>query len=401
MQLGRRGGFGGGRGGGRGGFGGGGRVGGRAGGGGRIGGSSLGTRGGQGLGGIGRAPAPRAPRPVAPRRGPGFGTGVGVGMGMGMGMRRRRGWGWGMGPGWGWGWGRRRHTTVIVNNGGPGMHGGPGGHGGGGCGCFSIIFALFMLILVVSAISMFANFSPSGAVARTIRVDVARSTVVRTALPRGSANDSGPWFTDNMNPPWIGNTQALENGMRNFFAATGVRPHLYLVREINGSSVLPTVAQLSAFAESRYDELFNDEAHALLVFFENANHDYAMYLLPGAQARTIFDDEAIGIVFDYIGRYYYSNLSNEEMFSRAFNGAGTRIMDVTRSPWINVMIVFGVLLILFLLFTWWKSKKEQANLEAEQTERILSQQLDSFGTETGDVASQLAQEYEDNNNNKN
>jgi len=374
--------------------GGGGRMGGGLGGrsgSGRMGGSSLGGRAGQGLGGIGRAPARPAARPVAPRRNPGFAAGVGVGMGMG---RRRRGWGWGMGPRWGWGggWGRR-HQTVIVNNGSGPMHGG----GRGGCGCFTMIFAALVAILIFIIIANFANLALPGAGGGFIRMDVTRSTVERTALPRGTANDIGSLYTDNMSPPWIGNPGLLERGMRNFFNETGVRPHLYLTGEINGSTAVPSFAQLSQFAGEVYEQLFNDEAHVLLVFFENHQGQYMMYVMPGNQARLVMDDEAREILMDYVQRYYYSNYGTEEMFSRVFDGAGTRIMTVTRSPWIPVMIVFGIVLILFLLYTWWKRKQEQKNLEAEQTERILNQSLDTFGTD--DAASRLAKEYDDDNNN--
>ena len=402
--MGRRGGLGGGGRGGLGGRAGGGRGGGSFGAGGlggrsgsgRLGGSSLGGRAGQGLGGVGRAPRPAAQRPVAPRpaagRNSGFGRGMAVGMGMGMGMNRRRRWGWGgwgMGPGWGWGWGRR-HTVVHHHHGGPGMG------RGGGCGCFSIILAILVVVLIFSAISFFANLAVPGTGGGLIRMDVTRSTVQRTALPRGYANDTGPMFTDNMNPSWVANPTLMERGMRNFFNETGVRPHVFLTPDIDGNTGVPTIAQMSDFAGRIYEELFTDAAHVLLVFFENAQGQYAMYVMPGGQARTVMDSEAREILMDYVERYYYTDFSTEEWFTRAFDGAGTRIMTVTRSPWVNVMIAIVVLLILFLLFTWWKRKQEQKNLEAEQTERILTQSLDTFGSD--DAASQLAKEYEDSDN---
>jgi len=164
---------------------------------------------------------------------------------------------------------------------------------------------------------------------------------------------------------------------------------------------LPTLAALQAFAERRYRELFEDQAHVMLVFFENDRYEYAMYVVVGAQALTVMDNEAQGILMDFVSHYYYSDLDNETMFSNAFVGAGRRIMVVTRSQWIPVLIVAGVLLILFLLFTWWKRKQEQKNLEAEQTERILGQDLTTFEGSSNDEAAQLAKQYMDNEEDNN
>ena len=338
--------------------GGGGRIGGSRSGIGRIGGTGragggLGGRGGMGgLGGV-----PRGGRGGMG----GFGTGMLTGMLLGGGRRRRWGRGWGMGPG-----------------------------GGGGCGCgfFAVIAVIILLILLFV---VFAN--PAGAVGGS---EVTRSTIRREALPRGSAIDSGPLFTDYLG--WIGNQQQLLSGLRNFHDRTGVRPHLYIVGEINGSTSVPTIAQLSAFANERYSALFNDEAHLLLVFFENVDGRYAMYAMPGNMARLVMDDEAGDILMDYIQRYYYTDMDEGEMFGRAFDDASRRIMTVTRSPWIPVLIVIGVIIVLLIIFAWWKKAKEQKNLEAEQTERILNQSLEEIGG-SYDAASELAKQYEDDNTN--
>jgi hypothetical protein len=239
-----------------------------------------------------------------------------------------------------------------------------------------------LVVVVVLFIAVMSDNTP-----------ITRSTMAREALPSGSAVDSGPLFTDHLG--WIGNQTQLSSGLRNFYNATGVRPHVYIIGEIDGSSAVPTMPQLSAFAEQKYSELFDDEAHLLLVFFENAAGQYAMYAMPGNTARSVADDEARDILMDYIQRNYYANMSEEEMFSRAFNDTGTRIMRVTRSPWIPVLIVAGVIVILLICIVWWKKIKAQKNLEAEQTERILNQPLEEIGGD--DDAAKLAKLYQEEN----
>ena len=391
--MGRRGG---GLGGSRGGFGGGRSLGG----GGRLsGGRSLGgglgspSRGG-GLGGgnLGRSGGSfgrpnNAPRNM-PRGNAGFGTGFGMGVGMGMGMgmgRRRRGFGWGMGPRWGWGggWGRR-HNTVVINNGG-GMHG--GGSRGGGCG--GSLFATIALIILVAVVINLA-FRPTA--------NVTPSTINRTALPANQArNIPSQMFTDHY-LGFIQNQTQFNSGLNNFHQRTGVRPHVYIIDNLNGNTS-PSIAQVQTYADQLYSQLFEDEAHVLMLYFDNAStNTFEVAVTVGEQARSVIDVEAIDIMLDYFARYWHqARLTEEQLFSNTFNSASNRIMSVDRSPWIPVFIVAGIILLVVLLFAWWSKKKAQANLEAEQTERILNQSLDSFGS-APDAATDLAEKYENNEN---
>ncbi|MCL2371809.1 MAG: hypothetical protein FWC78_00210 [Defluviitaleaceae bacterium] len=389
MRGGRGGGFGGGRGGlgGRGGgsFGGGGRGGfGVRGGGGSLGGNRSGSFGGGGGrpgGGIGGAP-----RRPAPRRGPGFG--MGLGLGLGMGMRRRR-WGWG---GWGWGFGGPR---VVHHHHG----GGQGGSQGGGC--MMLLLILLVLVVVVAVLG-----NTTGGQRDRYANYVVPSTHVREALPRGNALTTAPMFTDNMR--WVQNRSAMERGLANFHNATGVMPHVYFVDDIPGSENLTgreltsfLEANLPAYTETLYTQLFGgNEYHLLLVFFYHAEAWEALpwraYQAVGSRARAVVDAEAIDILHGFIEFYYHERgITPETMFSNAFDRTATRIMATptdNRPVWMTIAIVIGVLVLVYLLIGFWKNKQAQKNLEAEQTERILGQDLQTFGT---DAASQLAKEYED------
>lgn len=274
----------------------------------------------------------------------------------------------------GWGHGNRNRGRRYYGR-------GYGRAGGGGTLAVIILVIIFIWLLW-----------PSDA-------GVTRSTENRTPLERGVAVDSGPLFHDHIDA--IRNNTQLETGLKNFFKETGVRPHLYILGEIDGNDALPNTSQLGAFANDKYEELFNDEGHLLLVFFYSERLDsYTMYTLPGNAARSVIDQEAQDILMDYIERYYsYTHLTNAELFSRAFDEAGKRIMTVTKSPWIPVLTVFGVgtavIIILLILISFWKKKVAQKNLEAEQTAAILGQDLSTFGdSANNDEASKLAQQYE-------
>ncbi|SMC49135.1 hypothetical protein [Papillibacter cinnamivorans] len=353
---------------GRGGGGGGGGFGGGGFGGGSFGGGFGGRSGGGSFGGN---------RSGGGRTG-GFGTGRGGGS-----MGGPGGFG-GPGPGPGgfgggfrgpiffgpvFGWPRRRY------------YGGPGG-----CGCGTAIAAVIIIAVVFALIIGFSSgtgFSSSGS------SGITASTIAREPLPAGSVNETG-YYTDELG--WIDNKTTLLNGMKHFYQETGVQPYLYITDTVNGSHS-PTSAELQSFAEGLYDQLFTDEAHILLVFFEyNSNSQYMDWYICGTQAKTVIDQEAADILLDYVDRYYYGSLSDSEMFSKVFSDTADRIMTVTTSPWIPVLIVLGVAAVVIVLFVWWRHRVKQKNLEAKQTEDMLNTPLEKFGDTEAEEA---AKKYED------
>lgn len=260
--------------------------------------------------------------------------------------------------------------------------GGGGGYGSGeGCGCGCLLLLLLIMLIIVAVILVNAASLGGGST-------VTASTVQRQKLPAGAVVETD-YYTDKLG--WINNQTKLLAGMKNFYQKTGVQPYLYLTDTINGSHQ-PTNAMVEEFAYAVYDGLFTDEAHFLLIFFEYQDQ-YTTWYLSGNQAKTVMDAEATDILLDYVDRYYYyDDLTDEEMFSKAFNDAGERIMQVTKSPWIPALTVIGILLMLIIAFIWWNRHKKQKNLEAEQTEKILNTPLDTF---SGSEAEKLADKYKD------
>ena len=256
------------------------------------------------------------------------------------------------------------------------------GGGCGGAGCGFILMGVFLLMVVMIIISSIGNFNP------TTPGSVTPSTIEREALPAGSVNETD-YYTDQAG--WIENPTQLTHGLRHFYNETGVQPHVYITDNIDGS-IDPTEDEFIAFGESLYEELFTDEAHVLLVFFEPSLGDFIYYIVPGYQAGQVIDMEATDILSDYIDRYYYSDLENEELFSKAFQDSADRMMEVTKSPWITVWIVIAVVVLIFILFSWWKSKQAQKNLEAQQTKDILSQPIEKFGASPEE---ELTKKYQD------
>lgn len=189
---------------------------------------------------------------------------------------------------------------------------------------------------------------------------MAKSTVEREPLPSSAVTET-EYYTDE--PGWISNQNELLSGMKSFYQQTGVQPYLYIADTVNGSRS-PSTQELQQYAQELYDRLFTDEGHFLLVFWDSGTGSYRCGYTVGAQAKTVMDDEAVGILSDYLDRYYTdTSMGDEEFFSTVFDKTAERIMSVTRSPWPTVLIVVvvaaAVVLVVVLLYKWWKRAKEQ------------------------------------------
>lgn len=241
-------------------------------------------------------------------------------------------------------------------------------------------FSLLVNIALVLALLM-AFAVISGALAGD-GGSITASTVTREKLP-ASAVTTTDYYEDHIG--WVESGSRLESGMKHFFSSTGVQPYLYLTETVNGNGY-PSDSEMESFANALYDELFTDEGHLLVVFQEyQENGNYLAWCVAGKQAKTVFDSEARDIFFDYLDHYYVSDLDTSDFFSTVFEKTADRMMEVTQSPIVKIVVVLGVVAVLLILFTWWKKAKQQKNLEAEQTERILNTPLDTSPTKSPEV----------------
>lgn len=278
------------------------------------------------------------------------------------------------------------------SGGGGGNDGGPerpgNGGGGGNKGCIWFMVAVWVLLILVLASGSFSSCSSEISSSSSI----AASTVERQPLSSDAARQTG-YYTD-ADGSWISNASRLEDGMRDFYKQTGVWPYLYILP--NGQTT--STSALTPKAEELYDQLFNDEAHFLLVFCDNGKGGYNCGYTVGSEAKTIMDDEAIGILSDYLDRYYRDmSLSEEEIFSKTFSKTADRIMSKTTSPvpfaagGIAVVAVCGT-----VIYVVWRRNQRKAD-ESKRMQEILNTPLEKFGDK--DVED-LARKYEEETDEK-
>lgn len=270
----------------------------------------------------------------------------------------------------------------------PGSGGGPGGNGpqpgssqgkssNSGCGTvFVIVAAVLLVLLLVVALG---GGGCTGA-------NVPASTVERTALPAGSVNETG-YFTDE-DGDWIHDPAKLERGLRHFYEETGVQPYVYILP--NGS--VRSYQELQSIAQEKYDELFTDQAHFVLVFCDDGNGRFNAAYWAGAMTGSVLDDEAINIFKAYLSQNYDDmNLTEEEIFSDAFADTADRIMTVTPSPLPIIAVCAAVIIVAVVVFVIVRNRRLARQREAERMQEILNTPLEQFAdSELADLEKKYA-----------
>ena len=276
----------------------------------------------------------------------------------------------------------------------PGSGGGPGGPGGpnapqpgspqgkssnSGCGTvFVIVAAVLLVLLLVAALG---GGSCSSA-------NVPASTVERTALPAGSVNETG-YFTDE-DGDWIHDPAKLERGLRHFYEETGVQPYVYILP--NGS--VRSYQELQSIAQEKYDELFTDQAHFVLVFCDDGDGGFNCGYAVGSQARTVMDDAAVDVLADNLDRCYRNySLDEEEIFSQAFADTADTIMakDEAVGNAVISLVTVLVIVLVYVAYRIVRTKRQERERARRLQEEILRTPLEKFGDHE---VEELSKKYE-------
>lgn len=210
------------------------------------------------------------------------------------------------------------------------------------------------------------------------RPNIQQSTIERSKLDSSLCTRVDTWYQDDIN--WIHDEKTLLKGLKTFYDKTGVQPYLWITDNINGKAK-PNTSDFETALKSKYSELFKDEGHVIVCFMESSPSVYATYYWAGSAAKGVIDDEAGEILLDVIDSKYTSDLSDEEMFSKSFSDAATRMMKVGRTT--KQLIIIAVIVLLCLgfvvsVYLWVKTRAKARAEEAEERERILNTDINEM-----------------------
>lgn len=249
-----------------------------------------------------------------------------------------------------------------------------------GCGCSTILLVLGLLIVLSSVVSL--AFSCAGT-----KID-GTPIVERAPLAATAVVETG-YYTDE-DGDWVHSPSKLENGLREFYRQTGVQPYVYILP--NGTTT--STQELGTFAEQRYDELFSDEGHFLLVFCDDGDGGFNCGYAVGSQARSVMDDAAIDVLADNLDKNYRNySLDEEEIFSKAFADTAETIMkkdDTVYNAVVSLVTVLVIVLV-YVAYRVVRTKKQEKERARQFQEELLRTPLEKFGDQ--DVE-ELSRKYE-------
>ena len=154
----------------------------------------------------------------------------------------------------------------------------------------------------------------------------------------------------------------------------------YIVLNAYDSTLLTDTAK-EEYAKKWYDEHIKNESTFLYMYFAEPDTDndvgYMAYV-NGKQVSSVMDSEAIEIFWAYVDKYWYSDMSTDDMFTTIFTKTADHIMtksttaaDVGNNAVkvIGVIVVFAGIIVVMVI-----RRKHKAE-EAKETEKILNTPL--------------------------
>ena len=250
---------------------------------------------------------------------------------------------------------------------------GGGRRSGGGC-VSSLISVVILLIFIGILLGMFSSIGGGSS------TDIPASSYNREKLDSGNGyiNDC---IYDELG--WFDNVSRTESRLKDFYEETGVQPYIMLLDYIPG---VDSDSQKEEYARQLYEKNIDNESTFLYVYFAEENESESddpgyMCYVNGIQVSSVMDAEALDIFWAYLDKYWYTDMSTDDMFVKIFDSTADTIMtksttskDVAKYALIVAaagVVVFGVVKVV-------KLKHKRAKEEAEETERILNTPMESL-----------------------
>lgn len=197
------------------------------------------------------------------------------------------------------------------------------------------------------------------------------STMNREKLT-GVAAFNADCVTDELS--WFDNVNSAGGKLKAFYDKTGVQPYVYL-KAYDAS--LTTDDAKETYANELFDQLGLNENAFLYVYFAEQDQDndvgYMCYV-NGKMVDSIMDNESIDIFWSYVDKYWYTDMSTDDMFETIYTKTANTIMEKSKTMadvLVTLIVFVGLIAVLIGIYIVMKTKRQHEAEKAAETERIL------------------------------
>ena len=176
--------------------------------------------------------------------------------------------------------------------------------------------------------------------------------LIPNSTDRTPLKDPAPFepgcITDQLH--WIEDSSSTGEGLRPFYSATGVQPYVFFK---SYDATLNSSAQKERWAKEYYNSNIKKENGFLFVYFAEKNQDVDvgyMCCVNGSETDSVMDREATDIFMQYLKRYWYTDLSTDDMLTKTFSNTAKSIMMPTSNFFGTLSIIVIIALLLFICF---------------------------------------------------
>lgn len=128
---------------------------------------------------------------------------------------------------------------------------------------------------------------------------------------------------------WFDNVSGTGKELKAFYNKTGVQPEI-VIKALDADTEGLTDSQKENYAQEYFEEQgFAENTFLYMYFCENGDEVGFMCYVNGRQVDPIMDADAIEIFWNKLDKYWYSDMSSDELFTKTFNETADQIMKST------------------------------------------------------------------------
>ena len=176
------------------------------------------------------------------------------------------------------------------------------------------------------------------------------------------------------------NPEETGERLKTFYNLTGVQPYIVISETVPGVN---TDAQLEQYAQKYYEANIDNQNTFLYMYMGDADYTEddapgAMVVYRGNNIKSVMDDAAVNIFWDYMDQEWRSDLETDDLFVKVYDQTAKRIMTkstTSKDIWLWVVIIVGVVLLGLLGLYYVKLKHKREREKAAETKAILETPL--------------------------